>query len=169
MKLKRSTKKAFKRFGAGLAFELLNFIKEGGELLYTIATTPYGKLRIADVYVPQSTYYSALNSLEKQELIKKKKKGRKNVYILTPKGLKKINTKPTELIKRNDGLSTLIIFDIPEENGRQRTILRRYLIRNGYTQLQESVFISPFKITTELKNLWNELKLRSYITVLSAQ
>lgn len=169
MKLKKSTKKILKRLGVNLALELLSFIKEGGELFYTIATTPYGKLRISDMYVPKSTYYSALSSLERRGLIQKKKKGRKNIYILTPKGFKKVNTKPTDLIKRTDGFSTIVMFDIPEERGKQRTILRRYLIRNGYTQLQESVLISPYRITRELKDLWNELNLRPYITILSAR
>jgi len=166
---KRKIKQNLKRAAGRVGEELLLLIKDVGELIDTIVFTPYGHLSISSMNVPRATYYSALRGLEKRGFIQKKKKGRKNVYTLTPAGIKKVNTKYEDLIRRDDGLSTVVLFDVPEEKSRHRTILRRYLIRNGYVLLQESVFISPYKITVELRDLLQQLGIRSYVTILSAK
>lgn len=166
---KRKIKQNLKKVAGRVGEELLFLIKDVGELIDTIVFTPYGHLSIASMNVPRSTYYSALYTLERRGFIQKKKKGKKNIYTLTPAGIKKVNTKYEDLIRRSDGLSTVILFDIPEEKSRQRVILRRYLIRNGYIQLQKSALISPYKITLELKDLLHQLNIRSHVTILSAR
>ena len=166
---KRKIKKGLKRVAGRVGEELLLLIKDVGELIDTIVFTPYGHLSISSMNVPKGTYYSALRGLERQGLIQKKKKGRKNSYTLTQAGIKRVNTKREDLIRRVDGLSTVILFDIPEEKSQHRTILRRYLIRNGYMQLQKSALISPYKITSELKDLLQQLSIRPYVIILSAR
>ncbi|MDP4001271.1 MAG: CRISPR-associated endonuclease Cas2 [bacterium] len=146
--------------------ELLWILQDLGELSYDIVTTPYGKLRINSI--PRSTYYSSIKNLEEQKLITKRKVNYKNTYILTSKG-HSLLTKKNKTQKRNDGYATIIIFDVPEDKAKQRTMFRRYLSKNGYTLLQKSVLISPNKITNDIKEVINELNLRSYVTVISGK
>ena len=141
--------------------ELLGFIEHLGEGLKVFVTTPYGKLRINTM--PKSTYYNALHRLEQKKLIVKQKIGRQNKYQITEKG-RAILKGPIKKRKRTDENATIIIFDVPEEKARQRTILRRFMKKEGYTMLQKSVFISPFEISDELKELIVELKIRPYIS-----
>ena len=144
--------------------ELLLFIEDLEDGLVNFATTPYGKLRINSI--PKSTYYNALSRLEKKKLIVKSKVGRQNKYQLTEKGLVIIKG-PLKGKKKLDGNSTIIIFDVPEQKSKERGILRRYLIKEGYTMLQKSVFISPFEISEDLKSLISELKIRQYTSAIS--
>src|SRR3989338_4849327 len=124
----RITKRIFEEF--------VEFAKSIGEFAETVAFTPYGHLSIHSMRVPKTTYYYKLRKFEKAGLIKKDRKKYANNFLLTSKGKFLVNKK--SVIKpRNDGFSTIVIFDIPEERGRERTIFRRYLLRNGYTQLQK--------------------------------
>lgn len=146
--------------------ELLAVIADLGEGLENFVTTPYGKLRIHSI--PRSTYYNALGRLERKKFIVKHKIGRKNKYQLTEKG-KAILKGPLKRNRRTDGNVTIIVFDIPEENSKQRAILRRYLKKEGYTMLQKSVFISPFEISEDLKDLIAELKIRQHVSAISGK
>lgn len=77
--------------------------------------------------------------------------------------------KPVTKNHRSDGFSTIIIFDIPEEKSRQRTIFRRYLQKNGYTLLQKSVLIAPFALSRDVKELIEELDIRRHISVIDGK
>lgn len=162
---KKITLKVLSKFGE----ELLSLIKTIGEMSDEFISTPYGQLRIGG---SRTSYYRSLKQLQQDELIKKiRKKGTKNyhnVYVLTKRGHDILNQRKVAK-KRHDGLSTLIIFDIPEEMSKQRTIFRRYLVRNGYIQLQKSVLISPCTVSDEIKELIKELKLSGFVTVVSGR
>lgn len=143
--------------------ELLAIIEDLGEGLNEFITTPYGKLRINSI--PRSTYYNALHRLEHKKLVVKHKIGRRNKYQLTEKG-RAILKGPLKRNKRIDGNATIIIFDVPEEKSKERSTLRRYLKKEGYIMLQKSVFISPFEISDDLKELIVELKIRPYVSAI---
>jgi DNA-binding transcriptional regulator PaaX len=143
--------------------ELLWVMKDMGEFTTKMLTH---RLSIAKMYYP--TYYTTVRRLEQQGLVKKKKQGKTVTISLTPKG-KQLLKKPAIGKRRTDGLSTIIIFDIPEEKKRAREGLRRYLIRQGYTLLQESVLIAPTLVTSELKEVIAELKIRQHVTIISGR
>jgi len=146
------------------SYEILETIKDAGRGIGEFLITPYGTLSLH----PRSSYYSAFKRLEKQKLISKERKGRVNCYSLTRKG-RILLSKKQKRVKRSDGYSTIVIFDIPEEKRRQRTIFRRYLKRNGYSLLQKSVFISPDHPLAEIKDIIHELKISGYVTLLSSK
>lgn len=128
--------------------------------------TPYEHAR----RLKRSTYYGALTRLEGRGLIEKKKKKNRIVYVPTDKGMKyRIPGRIPVPQRRKDGLSTVVIFDVPETMKRQREAFRRYLIRNKFTLLQKSVFISPNKIDREIKEIIDELKISQFVTLLSAR
>lgn len=52
-----------------------------------------------------------------------------------------------------DGLWRLVFFDIEEVNRRKRDMLRKYLKKLGLKQMQESVWVGPFDISSEVKYL----------------
>jgi CRISPR/Cas system-associated protein endoribonuclease Cas2 len=82
---------------------------------------------------------------------------------------KHLRSKPRLKIQRSDNLSTIITFDIPEDKHRARDNFRRYLIKNGYTQIQKSVFISPFKIFDEMTEFMKELGIENNVTSISGR
>ena len=85
------------------------------------------------------------------------------MFIITSKA-KYLRAKAVTKKPRTDGLGSLVIFDIPEEKRKARDTLRRFLTRNGYTQIRESCFLSPFQISQDLQDLIEELKLQKDIS-----
>ena len=155
-----------KEYSYKIAEELFDMAKTLGLVLSEIAFTPYGQLRIRKV--PRTTYYRRLEKFEKNGLVTRVRKPYGTDYILTDKA-KKLRQMPAVKTDRADGFSTIIIFDVPEEKHRARDNFRRYLIRNGYTQIQKSVFISPFKIFDELKEFAKELKIEANILIIAGK
>jgi hypothetical protein len=143
-------------------------IKSLGGFIEDLVLPPF-RLSINRMHYPRTTYYFRNRKLSEAGLIKKvdhKKYG--SVLMLTEKGKQLLN-KPKKATKRTDGLSTIILFDIPEEKRRERNIFRRYLLRNGYTLIQKSFLIAPFKISGELKELIRELRIEHFIKLISGR
>lgn len=161
--MKRTTKRAIKRKLTNFSLELLEWAKEGGDLIVEIVSTPYGKLSMAS----RSSYYRSVKRLKEEKLIKPRK-NYPNTYILTRQGERVLRSHRPQ-VRRTDGLSTIIIFDVPEEKSRQRTTFRRYLLRNGYINLQKSVMISAAKLDSDIIDLSRELRINECITILSAK
>lgn len=128
---------------------------------------PYGQI-ILKRRMPRSTYYEKIRRFEKQGLLKRQKTQKGTNFIITQKA-KYLRRRPAIKQSRKDGFSTLVIFDIPQEKRNARDTLRRYLIRNGYTLIRESCFLSPFKISADLSELLHELKLEKNVTILMAK
>lgn len=146
--------------------ELFAMAEDLGQLLTDIAFTPYGKLRMH--MIPRTTYYFRLKKFEKNGLIKKVKREYGASYILTQKA-KDLRRKPRVKISRSDGLSTIVMFDIPEEKHKARDNFRRYLLKNGYMQVQKSVFISPFQVFNEMVELIRELGIIDNVNFISGK
>ncbi len=146
--------------------ELIDFAKEVGQVIDDIAFTPYGRLRIHNI--PRSTYYDRIEKFKKSGLIKKPKKPNGSAYVLTKKA-KNLSRKAAQKINRADGLSSIVIFDIPESKQSARKALRRYLQKNGYTMIQKSVFIGPFKIFKELIGFVEELGIEGNVSYISGK
>ena len=142
-------------------FELLAKFGKGEQIIFKA----YSEV---DTKVPKTTFFRKIRKFEKHGLILKKHSNKGHVFVVTPKA-KYLRHKAISKVLRQDGNSTLVIFDIPEEKHNARDTLRRYLIRSGYTQIRESCFLSPFKIPTDLKSLISELKLRENVSVFSAK
>jgi DNA-binding transcriptional regulator PaaX len=139
----------------------LKLLKKAGEITSDLALVNEWDLK----FTTRSGFYYAMKGLEKSGAVQKRKT-HQNVlaFSLTPKGKRLLNG-PKKLIKRTDGLSTLILFDVPTEKSRQRTIFRRYLVRNGYTLIQKSTLVSPYAVTGELRNLIKELNIEKYVKI----
>jgi DNA-binding transcriptional regulator PaaX len=146
--------------------ELLGFLNhhqssKKGSFLYEHNKSPFKKIHPA-------TYHQKITKLIKLGLVQKKNTEKNTICIITQKA-KTIRAQAITKRTRTDGLSTLIIFDIPEALHRSRDTFRRYLIRSGYTQLRKSTFVSPFQITEDLKLLVTELKIEKNVSFFSAK
>ncbi len=75
------------------------------------------------------------------------------IFTLTPWGkklAKRIKGYRKVLNKKWDGKYRMVIFDIPEKQRQHRDWLRSQLYYLEYTQLQKSVFISKYPLTSEV-------------------
>jgi len=80
---------------------------------------------------------------------------------LTSKGLEKIfeiSLKLKRKKKGSDGKWIMLMFDIPENKKHLRDKLRRYILSLGYKMLQKSVWVCPFDVLKETKDI---LRLKS--------
>lgn len=148
-----------------LATELWSIVQTMYQIGNQAKLGPYGQVRWD---MPRTTYYRKLHSFERHGLVKRKKTSKGNLFIITAKA-KRLRRKLPVKNSRNDGFSTLILFDIPQEKRNARDTLRRFLIRNGYTQIRESCFLSPFKISPDLIDLVKDLELEKNVSTFSAK
>lgn len=114
-------------------------------------------------------YYDLLYRLRKDNLIEEKINSTQKFFILTEKGIKKLN-KLKESIGDNKlsllnyqkeigDKSVIIIFDIPEKERKKRTWLRSVLQKIGMEMIQKSVWIGKVKIPKKFLEDLRELKL----------
>jgi hypothetical protein len=164
--MKRETKKIIKRKTLLAAETLFSMAKELGLFMEEIIFTPYGQLR--QVKIPRATYNYRIRNFEKNGLIKKVRKSYGVAYELTSRA-KEIRRLPRKKIERHDGLSSVVMFDVPEQKHKSRDCLRRYLLKQGFVQIQKSVFISPFQVSKEFLEFIQEIDLAANVTILSAK
>jgi len=143
--------------------ELLNFLDALGEVTEAIIFRPHA-IRVDGTIMPRSSYYGKLRKFEHLNLVKQSQKTGPSTFVLTEKG-KQLFRSALKRKKRNDGLSTLIIFDIPIKFNRERTTFRRFLNRHGYTLIQKSALIGPWEISSQIRDLAKELKISDHITI----
>jgi len=154
-----------KRAAAKAAWELWQMVASFGLDSDKVTFESHGRMK---PIFPRSTYTTKIKRFEARGLLKKQKTSKGYIFHITGKA-NKLRQAASNKTLRDDGMSTLVIFDIPENKHRARDIFRRNLIKNGYTQIQKSCFISPFKISQNLKELIIELGLRNSVTIFSAK
>ena len=109
-------------------------------------------------------YYSSMQSLCRSGYVRRVNK---NQFLVTPKGIGKAQKFAKENVvfdKQNwSEIWTLVIFDIPESNEKQRYLFRSVLKRMGFIGLQRSVFIAPFADLEKLAVICRELGIAEYV------
>lgn len=68
-----------------------------------------------------------------------------------------------------DGIWRMVIFDIPEKEKKLRDALRQKLKELGFGKWQESVYISPFKISEQVSEFIKSRDLDDYAVVLESR
>jgi DNA-binding transcriptional regulator PaaX len=142
--------------------DFLNDVGVFYELLNEAAFPPFRYIKHPKISKYQ--YHYKLGKFFKAGLVVPKKKGGIVYYELTTKA-RLIKNKYLNKQRRNDGLSSLIAFDIPAKFDRERTIFRRFLLRNGYILLQKSLLISPNLINQLVLDFAKELKIDKFLTI----
>lgn len=125
-------------------------------------------------YQERQKFYSLLNLLKREGLVRKNKKGRKTFWEITIAGLKKLeffetrkrpSFKKMSYEKRNDGKLKIVIFDIPEKERIKRDWLRSILLFLDFKLLQKSVWAGNSAIPQELFNDLRDQKMLNYIHI----
>jgi DNA-binding transcriptional regulator PaaX len=152
-------------------FDIIKIMDQFADFLVKLAFSKANQRYLYYGYeskISRSNYYYQLNKFKKHGLLKRTKHNGMFVYQITDKA-KELRSGAVEKVKRQDGYSTIVIFDIPEGLRNTRNSLRRTLIRNGYTQIQKSVFISPFKVSSQIRDLLKELGIENNVTFISGK
>lgn len=169
--MKRSTKRKLKKKVVEITNEILWTLRDLGELVPYPFESKYQHIQRLRQYDRQQIS-RALWDLSKQGLVKKIPRKRKIYYKLTDLGrarsLKYAYGRKSKQLKTN-GLSTIIIFDIPEEKKKARDFLRRFLVQNGFIMLQRSVFIGRWQMHPEFRELLKELKIELNVSVIEGR
>lgn len=152
---------------------LLLLLETPGELIDIFTEYPhYVSKHYPRNHITLKQIQRSLLDLKKQRLIQMKKYREQIKYELTDlgkaKGLKLLYKRRPKTV-RTDGLSTIVIFDIPEEKKRARDFLRRFLKENGFTQLQKSVFIGRFKLFNDFRQILAELNINANVSILEGR
>jgi len=136
----------------------------------------FRKLRKEWKKVNQGNFKRSVSKLSKEKLVEEKtfpdgsfrleltEKGRKQAKLLDLIG-NVINFKKP---KKWDGKWRIVIFDIPENDRKFRSILRQHLYLLDFFKLQQSVFVSPYPFEKPILELISIYSANSYVRVITA-
>ena len=116
--------------------------------------------------ITRRTVATALWRLQKEGLIKKSGMRRSAQWRLTAEGVERLSKQQRRKIiagQKKDGISRLVIFDVPERERRKREALRAALIEYDFRQLQKSVWIGEIALPTEFIELVDRLELTNHV------
>lgn len=172
--MKVRTKVRLKRRAKNFLLELLEFIKDVSEFIPEPLEGKYQyqrRIRRHFLGYPPQKINQGLYELKRKGLIERKLLKNNLIYDLTISGEQKVLMSKINRNKYNpkDGTSCIVIFDIPEEKSRHRRFLRRFLMQNGYMNLQKSVLIGPSFVPIEFYRLLELLKIRQNVTVIKGK
>ena len=115
-----------------------------------------------------NNHYVSFNRLHKKGFIKKAN----NIYSITLIGKSEAlfsllvetrkSIQPEKSNKKWDKKWRIIFFDIPEKKRRYRDELRRLLRVIGFKEFQKSIWIYPYEIPPELRNILFEDGIKQY-------
>lgn len=174
---------------------LQSFAEEGCDLIDTMFSGYHGSYRKmwrsikhgprkfdkswAEWYRGRRRFYTLLNSLKRQGLIKKRKgESRRSFWAITKRGidhLARIKTQKADVLSLRQARYTrssrsaliLVIFDVPERERRKRRWLRENLKNLGYTLLQRSVWFGKTALPSGFLGDLRALKMLEYVHILS--
>lgn len=121
----------------------------------------------------KDSFRSTVYRLQKSGLVKRGGDGGQ-FFVLTEKGKKEHKSILSKLIieKRKlekwDGQWRVLIFDIPEKYRKYRKFLRTELIDYGFEPLQKSVWVSPYRVSENLKDAIEELGIEKWAKIMVA-
>lgn len=150
-----------------LSGQILNYLVEIVKMLPAPLETPYGYMRRLG-RVNRPAYLQSLRRLQNKGFVQVGQKNGKKFLQITRKGqLQNLLIKAKYPKKEKwDGKWRLILFDIPESANTTRSKLRRMLIQNGFKKLQQSVYISPYRLNSEAVDYLKETGLIHFIRLL---
>jgi phenylacetic acid degradation operon negative regulatory protein len=116
---------------------------------------------------------SAVSRMCRSGLLKAKHTKRKSYYSLTDEGHSLLTQGAQRIFRRKesrwDGNWNIVTYSIPESMRQARDRLRLELGWMGYGPLGEATWISPYDLTTEVKNLLKRLNIEKYVHIFTAQ
>ncbi len=118
--------------------------------------------------VSARTLSSTLSRLKRQGLIARSGKARNSRWYITDDGenwLQEII--PTEDLPPIDGVTRMVVFDIPERERKKRDAIRAELSTCDFKQLQKSVWIGKRPLPESFIKLLGEWELKNKVHIFS--
>lgn len=121
--------------------------------------------------IPRRTISTILWRLKQQGLVERT--GAKKIarWRVTPEGRDYLHpSEPMQNKNRlSDGITRLVIFDIPEQERKKRDLIRAELVGCQFTQLQKSVWMGQFPLPEDFITLIDTLELNGKIHIFSVR
>ncbi len=142
---------------------LLGFLDKEFEIFFPLTRKGvyrrvYGSLEYVNLeeFFP-SVILRAANNLARQGIVESIKTKDGEAFRITEKGRRQtLKYQLTEMKPKTgpwDGKWRMVFFDIPQTQNNKRNYLRNYLKALGLKQMQESVWVSPYDVSGEVKYL----------------
>ena len=150
--------------------KILKFLEETFESLPAPFETPYSYIKRVN-RMPYRYYHDTIRQMKKRGVVEVFEKQGKKFVKLTHKGQLEtlLYGLRSEEKHRWDGKWRMVIFDIPEESRSKRDMIRRLLKRGGFVKLQQSVFISPFKLQRKAIEYLKKTHLIEFIRIIRVE
>ena len=164
-----------------LTHMILQKIGEAGEVMLDgffpskYAHTHLSRLFLGlDVHsnVTPQTVSALLSRLKRQGLVERRGKKGSSSWMLTETGrqlIKKNGEEDIAMTPLPDGITRLVIFDIPERERGKRDLIRAELIGYNFRQLQRSVWIGQNPIPEDFIELLDTLQLKNCVHIFSVK
>lgn len=160
-----NTLKVLEAIADGL--DLLNMTRNHQRIFALEGFSGLRRVRAQEERAAIANYY---RYLKRKKLIQEIKFGDRLAYAVTDKGRFKILCAQFKsLPKHPEGISTIIIYDIPESQRRARQLFRRFLRENKFTLCQKSVWITDIDVVSPLSEFIRIHKLSPYIQIFNAK
>ncbi|MDZ4260393.1 MAG: hypothetical protein U1A25_01890 [Candidatus Sungbacteria bacterium] len=117
------------------------------------------------------TVVSLLSRLKRQGLVERRGGKGASSWLLTGQGKKYLekNRESVLPVPQEDGITRLVIFDVPERERRKRDSIRAELIGFNFRQLQKSVWIGYNPLPVGFIELIDELNLKNSVHIFSVR
>lgn len=161
--------------GREVTKKILIELSDAGGSVVESSLNPYGKLRIANIFVEggkvqRTQMRKKLLALASQGLISvKEKKSEISISLLPPGEIQALKYKIDDIaITRQDWWDRkwrMILFDVPEEHRVLRSNFRNKLDDLGFVKLQNSVYVHPFECHNEIDFIRNVYGIKQYVKI----
>ena len=134
-----------------------------GGLIYLL--NPY-ELGWGNQQYTTNSIYKAIDRLEKDGLLRKRRKEKNTFLHLTEKGKKAVRKHRKSgghASRKWDGKWRVVIFDVPEKRAQARKYLRNYLKSLGFGMVQRSIWITPYDLGRLVDHFSTKMKITDCI------
>ncbi|MBI3442949.1 MAG: hypothetical protein HY007_04230 [Candidatus Sungbacteria bacterium] len=120
--------------------------------------------------ITPATISSILSRLKRQGLVARSGSTRNSLWRVTREGKNRHDARRRKAVPpKNDGITRLVIFDIPEYERRKRTAIRTELVGCNFRPLQKSVWIGTSPLPEDFITLLDELELKNKVHIFSVR
>lgn len=116
---------------------------------------------------------SVLSRMWKKGWLKRQRVGRRSYYSLTEKSQELLAAGAQRIFEPEEGDWSgdwyLVTYNIPEEKRQQRNKLRRQLTWMGCGAFNTAIWISPYDVTSSVREVSLRLRIEEYVQVFRAQ
>jgi len=122
--------------------------------------------------ITRATVSTILWRLKQQGLVERAgETGRRtrSAWRLTAEGKSRVEqaVRETSAVSKSDGITRLVIFDVPERERTKRNIIRAHLVGCDFRQLQKSVWMGDHPLPQDFITLLDDLGLAGNVHIFS--